>query len=207
MTSSLRSLVVLVVLCLASSGCAFTRLTLLAPVDPPAAVRDRGQGRTVVVVPWLDARPQPHRCGMKRNGYGFETVNVYCADEPGELLATRLRAHLQAAGFRVIDVDDDAAASADWRVEGVLRQLFVEPDVGFLLVSPETDIEVDLLVTRRGGLRARRTFYVKHIESSLVPADAFFQRSFEAGVRKEGVVVVAALIELMDRPLAAEGSR
>jgi hypothetical protein len=181
---------------LAGSGCALTGLVLRAPTARPPTQPDRGHGRAVVVVvPFAGERSQPHRCGMKKNGYGFDTASLTCDRAPELFLAQRLAQHLEAAGFDVVD----DAAGASWQVQGVLRELFVEPDIGLVLVSPEADIEVQIIVTNREGLRAERVFYVKHVEATLIPSDGAFQSSFEAVVEKHSVVVTGAIIELMDR--------
>lgn len=190
-------LFVAVVVVAANSGCALTRLMVQDPYDPEPSRADRGHGRTVsIALPWANEREQSHRCGMKRNGYGFDTADVVCDTQPEEFLAQRLRARLAAAGFQV--VDDPAAAT--WQVNGVVTQFFMAPDVGFVTVNPETDIGLMLVVTNATtGLRAERRFYVKRIEVSIAATDEAIQRSINGAVREETSVVADAIIDLIDR--------
>ncbi len=85
------------------SGCALTDIQVRPTY---AAMTQRCvQGDPPLILDKLgDRRPQRHRVGIKKNGYGWETASVYMgsADEPMRWLRAALASELTAAGFRVL---------------------------------------------------------------------------------------------------------
>src|SRR5439155_1624960 len=116
---------------LAAGGCSVTQLTLATPEHravSAAAKRPAGGGAREVVLaqPFVDERPIVLRCGMKKNRFGGDTADVLCASPPNVWLAQLLRTELLADGYRVTPVGEVAGPAAI-RIDGLLRQFFVEP--------------------------------------------------------------------------------
>ena len=95
------------------------------------------------------------------------SASVACSAAPGQWLTELLAQELRAVGFRVYDKQAPPGQSAV-RIEGVLTQLFIEPDVAldyYLFYGrgsylPEADIAITL-VARGENFEAERRFYVK----------------------------------------------
>lgn len=192
----MRRFVLLPLFALAS--CAFTTVTVTPPKAPQSTSLTGGKQRAVqLVVPLADARPQPSRCGMQKNGYNMETANVVCSVAPAAWLAESLATELRTAGFTVVASAPTGATAL--RLEGKLQQFFVEPKLGFLTFSPEADIHIRLVASSPSGLLAERDFYVKGEETSLVGAESNFQSASDAAARQILNDMVRAVIELMDR--------
>jgi hypothetical protein len=133
---------------------------------------------------------------MQKNGWNWDTANVYCSAEPSIYIADLLANELKEAGF---SVPFKAQTSDPLRVEGKLLQFFVEPKVGFATFSPEADIHVRLVATSGSGLLADRDFYVKVDETSLVGTAGNFQLASEAATRRIIKDMAAAIVALYDR--------
>src|ERR1043166_2642457 len=119
------------------AACAFTDVPLRLPPTVGTGLTG-GDGRVVVVVvPFADARPDPGRCGMQKNGAGAETAKALCSEDPARWFATFLANELRAAGFTVVQDSDRPSAV---RVEGTLVQLFTEPLVRLSTGDVETDV-------------------------------------------------------------------
>jgi hypothetical protein len=186
----LEHLACLACLAIASlTGCAYTTTTvtlpkLLAPAPPSG-------GREVVIVgPFVDARHERGRCGMKKNGYGGDTADVLCAEDPAAWVARRLASDLRAAGVIVHDAPHGSAL----RIEGTLLQLFAEPRPEAFTVELETDIHV-----------ADKELYVKGVETSASGGDPAFQASVDDASTQISRELLRSVLVLLDRP-AAVGS-
>jgi hypothetical protein len=181
-----------------ASGCALTSLTLPPPPLEASGIQT-GRGRHIVVaMPFRDERPITDRCGMKKNGFGWDTADIHCALPPPIWMAQRLVDMLRVAGFTVST--DPATAGPDAvRLEGVMTQFFVEPDVGFFTFSPEADIEIRLIATSGSGLVAERRFYTKHREVALAGTERRFELAHEQAARQMMTAMMFAVVGLMDR--------
>ena len=183
---------------LALSSCAFATVNVTPPKAPQSTGLTGGKQRAVqLVVPLADARAQPNRCGMQKNGYNMDTANVVCSVAPASWLAESLATELRTAGFTVLPSAPTGATAL--RLEGKLLQFFVEPKVGFLTFTPEADIHIRLVASSPSGLLAERDFYVKGEETSLVGAESNFQSASDGATRQILGDMVRAVIELMDR--------
>ena len=147
--------------------------------------------------PFAPRRPQS-RCGMKKNGYNWETASVFCPAAPESTVPDVLARELAVAGFTVLRNASDAGPNTIV-LRGAVDQLFVEAKVNFCWVTFETDIGVSLTAETGTGLSASRHFYVKGEEASLFASDGDIQRSFESGVRQLAVAVAGAVANLAER--------
>ena len=115
-----------------------------------ASIVSRGPGRgreVIIVAPFDDARRDPTRCGMQKNGYQMDTADVECVDRPGRWLADAFAQQLTSAGYRVLRADAVPGPST-LVVRGEVRQLFLEPIDGFFTRTVEADFSAHLTVTR-----------------------------------------------------------
>ena len=185
-----------------AAGCAFTNITLQAPPHATVThkeIRARGGAREVVLTePFVDKRPMITRCGMKKNAYNIDTADIFCASPPNVWLAQLLREELLAAGFRVTPPGQPASPTAI-RIDGELRQFFLEPKVGFFTFTPEADIEILLRAASEAGLVAERRFYFKGQEVSLVGTEDNYRLSMESAVRQALAKLVDAISQLLDQ--------
>jgi hypothetical protein len=176
-------------------GCAYTTTTVTLPKRlqsaPPAG------GREVVLVgPFVDARFERGRCGMKKNGYNSDTADVLCVEDPGAWVALRLASELRAVGVIVHDAPHGSAL----RIEGTLLQFFSEPQPQAFTVDVETDIHVVLTATWADGAVADKELYVKGVESSAAGNDAAFQASVDDASTHMSRDLLVSVLALLDRP-------
>jgi hypothetical protein len=184
-----------------ASGCALTDLSLRPPAERPAQARGSlGRGRLVALdLVWSDGRPQPGRCGTKKNGYNIQTADIFCQAEPASHLAYLLAQELTALGFVVVAADAGPLRPGTLRIDGELNQFFVEPHIGAFTVTPEVDVEVRLVASSGHGLLASRNFYVKAADENLAATDGTYQDVYEQALQLIVQRLVAAVIDLSDR--------
>ena len=184
------------------AGCAYTTTTvtlpkMLAPA-PPSGARE-----VVIVGPFVDARLQRGRCGMKKNGYNGDTADVLCAEDPASWVARRLASDLRAVGVIVHDAPHGSAL----RIEGTLLQFFTEPKTEAFSVELETDVHVVLTATWPDGRVADKELYVKGSETSASGNDAAFQASVDEASTEMSRDLLLAVLALLDRPMVAGSAR
>jgi len=182
-----------------ASGCAFTPIPLTLPERGLDATISGGNGRSVaVVVPFADERKIRERCGMQKNGYGWDTAAALCQSDPAQWIARLLAAELRASACTVL------AASAPREpgtlvIEGSLEKLFVEPVIGWWSGSLETDLQVKLVATSASGLRAERTFFVKGVQSGVLASTMQpFHSSLDRATQQMVAEMVKAILALLD---------
>ena len=182
-------------------GCAYQDATVRAPALATVTAGSiiSGSPAVVLVTPFADARPDRSRCGVKKV-FSKESARIECGAAPGQWLADLLAQELRAAGFRVYDKQPPPGQPAV-RIEGVLTQLFVEPDVAgeyyvFYARShylPEADIAVSL-VARGEHFEAERRFYFKGAGDYLAGGlESNYQRALDNSV-KEGLRLMSTAI-------------
>ncbi len=176
-------------------GCAYTTTTVTLPKllqpAPPSGARE-----VVVVGPFVDARAQRGRCGMKKNGYNGDTADILCAEDPGAWVAHRLASELRAVGVIVHDAPHGSAL----RIEGTLLEFFSEPQPQAFTVDLETDIHVVLTATWPDGAVADKELYVKGVETSAAGNDAAFQASVNDASTHMSRDLLVSVLALLDRP-------
>ncbi|MBX3186359.1 MAG: hypothetical protein KF819_05055 [Labilithrix sp.] len=182
------------VLLAALAGCAFipSTVSLDAPRSRPRASAPTGP-RVLVVGPFVDARHERGRCGMKKNGYNGDLADVFCDAPPASWIAARLTGDLRAAGLDAVEPPE----SAPIRVEGTLLQFFTEPRIGGFTLDQETDIHVKLRVTSSDGLVAERELYVKGVETSIAADDETIQASVDDASRRIAEAMSRAVVSLV----------
>lgn len=187
--------VLLLGLGLGTGGCAYSTTTvtlpkMLAPVQPSG-------GREVVIVgPFVDARVQRGRCGMKKNGYNGDTADVLCTEDPSAWVARRLASDLRAVGVIVHDAPHGSAL----RIEGTLVQFFTEPRPEVFSIDLETDIHVVLTATWPDGAIADKQIYVKGVETTASGNDEAFQASTDDASTQMSRHLLLSVLALLDHP-------
>lgn len=181
------------ILALASTlfGCAFSNVNMVMPTDTPSAKGIDGGGQRVLLnVPFVDQRGMT-RCGMQKNGYGSDTADATCSEDPALWVARLLRAKLKASNFEVLE-NSGATTSDTLRIHGTLVKLFSEPLLGTWSGSLETDIHVRLIATTDSGLHAERDFFVKGRQGGVM---ASVTPAFEASLRYATDDIVREMVE------------
>ena len=179
-----------------TSGCAFTDITIQMPQPGVSTKSSGGNGRALLVPTFVDKRPE-QRIGMKKNNYGMDTASVFPSQDPNSWLGSRLRDELSAAGFLVNSEGDTINPI---KIEGFTYQLFIEPVVQWMTVDLETDLWVNIRVSRPDGLEAERQYFVKGIEQNpLFASEDSYVESLRKASNELMKRVVDGLINLLNR--------
>jgi hypothetical protein len=189
-----------------SGGCAFSNVDVHPPAFDPKAKMDAnaprsspGRGREIILVaPFDDARSEPDRCGMQKNGWNMDTADAVCSTPPGLWLADALASELARAGYRVLR-GDNTPGPTTVIVRGSVRRLFLEPKDKVFVRSVEADFSASLVTTSPSGLHAERTFYVKGKDDDIASTEGTFQAAADDATHKLARAMTAALTELLDR--------
>ncbi len=187
-------------------GCAYQDATVRAPAlaTVTGGSTISGSPAVVLVTPFADARPDRTRCGVKRV-FNKESARITCDAAPGQWLADLLAQDLRAAGFRVYDKQAPPGQPVV-RIEGVLTQLFIEPDAAmeyYVLYEssyyiPEADIAISLVATGE-HFEAERRFYFKGVGDYLGGGlESNHQRALDDAVRKGLGDMTMAIGELVN---------
>jgi len=195
---------------LATLGCASEQFPM-APLQLPDAVPleplSGGEGRQIALaIPFSDERADRERCGNNKSSHTGNWRGFRCEGEDlGFWIAMQLAGQLSAAGFEVV-TDGSTTSPRSLRIEGTLQRLFVEPVVGLWSISIECDLQLSLVASTAGGLKAERTFFAKRRFPWFTRTfTATFQRGIEQCGRSMIVEVVTAIADLANRydPIAS----
>jgi hypothetical protein len=174
-------------------ACAFSNTSVTLPETAPSGRVKARSPQTVAVRPIVDRRTQA-RCGMKKNGYDWDTASAFCTTDPATWVTHLVSRELTGAGYTLA-----ADGKADVTVAGELVQLFIEPMIG-MTVDIEADVHLRLTVTSRRGLHAERDVYLK---MSMDAGMALFDSDFDDAAKRLadllGADVIVSLVTLLDR--------
>ncbi|HSY41970.1 MAG TPA: hypothetical protein VLA79_20690 [Polyangia bacterium] len=190
-------------------GCLYWDMTARVPPHHVVARDQRATGALAVVLerPFVDVRPQPNRCGMKKVRH--ETASVFCEAPPNVWLADMLEDDLRAAG---VDVYENAAPAGGDAVTiaVVLTQFFVEPEVwgepAFPWYAQEHQPEADIglrLTARNRAFVGDRRLYVKGLGVHTDGLDSNYQLAIDDAVDKALAAAVTAIVDLVAHPPSA----
>jgi hypothetical protein len=84
-------------------------------------------------------------------------------------------------------------------IQGTLRRIFVEPMIGFITVSGDAEMHVELRATSKSGLAATRSFYVRTSRSSAFGTMDIYQGAFDQATAQLVRDMAAAILALMNR--------
>ena len=159
-----------------------------------------GQGRRIVVViPFADQRSIQNRCGMKKNGYNMDTANLLCSEAPARWLAELLTQELRKSGFDATLEPPSPDPGDGLRIEGTLLRLFVEPLIGFITVSGDAEMHVELHASSKSGLVATRSFFARTSRSSVVGTLDIYQEALDSATQQMIREMVSAILALINR--------
>jgi hypothetical protein len=201
-----------------TSGCHHADRKIDPSLWAQVTSRVRVANRPVVILttPFLDRRSQPQRCGMLKGTR--EMGNIVCTSPPQIWLAALLAEDLRRSGFVVLDQQSaDSDLSQAVRVDGVLTQFFVEPDVSndysFFATAadqvyvPEADIAVELHA-HGVHFEAQRRIYVKGLADRDHPLFADVHRqALDRSVSEALGKMVLAIVELVNLAPGLEAAR
>ncbi|GJL52340.1 YajG family lipoprotein [Candidatus Nitrospira salsa] len=194
--SFVKALCLTAMLTTQASGCAFTDITAELPLTGPTIDFSGGKGQVLVLAPFTDKRQVSNRIGMKKNGYGQDTADVFPNKDVLPWLHERLSSELKVAGFTVAT---DNAGRGDVEVNGTLLKLFIEPVIQWSTVDHEADFSVQLQVKRPDGLKATRKYYVKGINQGLIASQGHYTAALNKATMTLMKRVVADLINLLNQ--------
>jgi uncharacterized lipoprotein YajG len=161
----MRFLVVLALLN-ACVGCAFES-GYLRTSNPVVGSVEQAQGRgQTFVVTVEDARNDKNRIGIKKNGYGMETANIYADGSVDTWLRDSFAATLVDAGYKPAS----AEMPATWRMRLRVLDVFTENTPQAWDVQYGARVSVELVVTTTDGRTWARRFTGLEMESRVIEA-------------------------------------
>lgn len=194
--------VVLPALALLTSGCALmnqhVELHGLAPVQAPNMAP-----RKAVLVDLYDARADPSRVGVVKNGWGLETAMVFSDDDVALVLSESLAAALQAGGWTVTRAPAGSQVPApkgdDWVVLGWVRSVMSEPSVGMWAIDllAETELTLEVHTANRVYRRTVRGFELS--PNNLVCLTGCAEEGLKAAMATAVHEAASALVDLSAR--------
>jgi hypothetical protein len=207
------------------AGCVYQDSVVDPSPWPQVTSRLRVANRPAVILApaFADERPQPQRCGLRKND--AERATVRCSAPPTTWLAELLAHDLRAAGFEVLDRETPGRAAV--RVAGTLTQFFIEPNIDFafgdapseMIYDEEADIGVRLRASGP-GFTAERRIYVKAVGArDDYRVSRTEQNAVDGSVHESLRRMVLAIVELVnlapglgatecaDHPVASERGR
>lgn len=185
-----------------SSGCAFMNQHVQLDGLEPVTLRSSAP-RKVVVRELVDARVDPSRVGVVKNGWGNETAMVLTETDVSKALSEALCASLERAGWTVVRSQASAAVEVpraeDWVVSGWLRSLMSEPSIGTWAVDELAEAEVTLEVRTAHRLLRRSFRGFELLENNLACFSDCAQQALKAAMTQVVQQAVQGLLELSVR--------
>jgi hypothetical protein len=110
-------------------SCAFgTRnVTLNYPPEEPAiaeAAPVTANGKSLVLIQFVDQRSNKKVIGEVRNGYGMHTADVVCENDVAEWVTGAIKMELEKRGYKVIVAQNNNRASGDPTLGGEILQVY-----------------------------------------------------------------------------------
>jgi hypothetical protein len=194
--------VVLLALALLTPGCALmhqhVELRDLAPVQAP-----RTAPRKAILVGLIDARPDPSRVGVVKNGWGLETAMVLSDDDVAAVLSESLATALEAGGWTVTRAPAGSQVPApegdDWVVLGWVHSVMSEPSVGLWAIDLLAEAELTLEVHTASRVYRRTVRGFELSPDKLVCFTGCAEEGLKAAMAAAVREAAAALVELSAR--------
>ena len=173
----------------------------LAPL--PSFTERSALPRRVVLRDVVDARADPSRVGVVKNGWGLETASTVTSTDVAAAVSSALVDSLIASGWVVTRAAVGASVPVprgeEWVVSGWLRSVMSEPLIGAWFIELRAEAEL-VLEVRTATRLFRRTVRGFHVEPDnwvcLAPC-------MEAGLKEALATAVhdavRALLELSER--------
>ncbi|TGK96256.1 hypothetical protein EHQ30_06525 [Leptospira brenneri] len=180
-------------------NCAFTEGTIKTNYNIPL-LKEKSPQKMMLVFAKSDDSPETfrdgiYREGIKKNGYGMETANMFTDPKGPVILKKILTLELQNAGIEIIN-KADSSDIPELKVE--VLKLFMEPEVGFFAGDIVTVTDANIYLKIKGKTYKRRFTGIGE-ETTIMGTDYFFenslQKSLEAFTRKTVPEVIKLLNE------------
>jgi len=183
-------LLLLIVVTILFSGCAFTNYEIQTPYKPIGIMScfsnslEKAKGsKKYSVFTEVNYQPvfqdDPKAIGVKKNGYGWETARIYLYENVADWLKKGFDEELKIAGFDVVNRQHNNVVKITLNV----RQIFIEPWVGFWSV----DMYGILKIEAKLELPNKNSYYVKKIV-------AYDKRQFLFGLNELILQLIAKTI-------------
>lgn len=194
--------VVLPALALLASGCALMNQHVELH-DLAAAPLPRTVSRDVLLRDLYDARSDPTRVGVVKNGWGMETAMVFSDDDVPAVLSDALAAALHSVGWTVrraapTEVVPPPQGEA-WVVSGWVRSVMSEPIVGMWAIDLVAEAEVTLEVRTAARVYRRTVRGFEKLPDNFVCLTGCAESGLKAAMAKAVRDAALALIELSER--------
>lgn len=176
-------------------GCATVDSTIAVAHEKPIAATRLSAAREVSVETVRTAAATGvDRQGVKKNGYGVDTANVFTDPKPDQIVQQALAAELGRAGFNVGKDSPNAI-----RVE--IHQFFAEPEVGMFAGDVFALIDATVSVTR-GSDKVKRRFNGIGKVTTMVWADGSFRDAYQLALQDFLGKCVPEIVKLFEAPRA-----
>jgi hypothetical protein len=198
MKTNWKTIFILIFLASINYNCAFTEGTIKASYQNPI-VTEKTKKKIVLIFDKSDDsinsfQDGMYREGIRKNGYGGETANMFIEPKGPELLKKILTMELQNAGFEIVP----KSANVDLpEMEMEVLQIFMEPEVGFFAGDVVSVVDANVIVKVKNK-SYRRRFKGIGETTTLVWTDGFYAISLKRSLEDFSKKSVPAIIKLIE---------
>ncbi|MFG1501095.1 YajG family lipoprotein [Halobacteriovorax sp. XZX-3] len=167
-----RGIAILSLLFLCS--CAFTDVNIRNEYSSRTVKKTKNNVRVYVHVDNKESRT----VGVKKNGYGVDTAQVYLPRAQSRWLKSAIENELGAQGFAIVANRKRSEVVLDVKI----NQLFVEPDVGFWAASLVGIADLNVRVKVKTGHEYERNFVEVEETTEMIWSDSDIAERFNGAV-------------------------
>jgi len=173
-------------------GCATIDSTIAVAHEKPIAATRLSTAREVSVeTVRVAAATGIEREGVKKNGYGQDSANIFTDPKPDRIVQQALAAELGRAGFNVVSKGSPNLVQVE------IRQFFTEPEVGIWAADVYAVVDATVSVTLQPNKVKRRFTGIGKV-TSLVWGDGSYQEAFQLALQDFLGKCVPELVRLFD---------
>jgi uncharacterized lipoprotein YajG len=189
------NLLLLMTVATSLTGCATTDARISLRHSEAVTSTSLSAPRTVALgVIQAEAQLASPRQGVKKNGYGMDTANLYTDPAPTEHLRSALQVELTSAGFTVESVSNGPSITVE------LHQFFVEPEVGAWAADVFGVVDATVSVQHPGtGQTYRRRFKGIGKVRTLMWTNGIYREAYERALRDFLEKSVPEVVSLFER--------
>ncbi|AYF43780.1 hypothetical protein BALOs_0770 [Halobacteriovorax sp. BALOs_7] len=155
-------------------SCAFTDVNIQREYYSKSTEKSRSNTRVYVHVDNKEDRV----VGVKKNGYGIDTAQVYLPTSQSRWLKDAIESELRIQGFIVSKFRKQSDVVLDVKI----NQLFVEPDVGFWAASLIGIADLNVRAKIKKGHEYERNFVEVERSTEMVWTDTDIKERFNGAV-------------------------
>jgi hypothetical protein len=133
------------------------------------------------------------RQGIRKNGYGMETANMFTDPKGPEIIRNVVTLELQNAGFIISNTNTEKNPE----IEIEVINLFMEPEVGFFAgdVITVTDVNITVIIKNKSF---KRRFKGIGVSTTLLWTDYFYEVSLKASLQDFSKKAIPEIINLIE---------